>query len=60
MKKTKEKNNLECPLCFKIIYSDIGKGCKMCGMPLQNKKNEFCSDKCRIKYFLINFNVKKL
>ena len=33
---------LKCPLCEKELYSGIGLGCKMCGMPLEKYKN-FCS-----------------
>jgi len=44
------ENKMKCPLCFEVIYSDVGKGCKMCGMPLEDKSREFCSRKCRTKY----------
>jgi endogenous inhibitor of DNA gyrase (YacG/DUF329 family) len=39
-----------CPLCDKKLISSIGKGCKMCGMPLKDKSRDFCSKKCEIKY----------
>jgi len=39
-----------CPLCYKEIFSEIGKGCKMCGMPLEDESNKFCSKTCRIKF----------
>ena len=44
---------LECPLCKEEIYSGLGEGCKMCGMPVEKRK-DFCSSKCRIKYNNIN------
>jgi len=43
-------NNMSCPLCNKSVYSDLGKGCKMCGMVLEDD-NEFCFDICE-SYFL--------
>lgn len=45
---------LNCPICEKEIYSEIGRGCKMCGMPLQNKDEIFCCKICMRKYKLIN------
>ncbi len=48
------KKHKDCPICEEEVYSDIGRGCRMCGMPLENKNEEFCSNKCRVKYFLIN------
>jgi len=45
---------LNCPLCHEKIYSEIGKGCKMCGMPLEDKGREFCSKICREGYRKIN------
>jgi len=45
---------LNCPICEKEIYSEIGKGCKMCGMPLENKDKEFCCKICMRKYKTIN------
>lgn len=47
---------LNCSLCHKIIYSELSKGCKMCGMPLEDKSKEFCSRVCRNKYLVINKN----
>ena len=41
---------LVCPLCKEEVYSGLGKGCKMCGMPLENPKDKFCSQKCKKKY----------
>jgi predicted nucleic acid-binding Zn ribbon protein len=44
----------KCPLCHEEVFSEIGKGCKMCGMPLEDKSREFCSRKCRLLYQNIN------
>jgi len=44
---------MTCPLCKEEIYSGIGEGCMMCGMPLEKQK-KFCSEKCQDRYFLIN------
>ena len=48
------KQILNCPLCHEKIYSEIGKGCKMCGMALEDKSREFCSKICRSEYRKIN------
>ncbi len=48
-----EKN---CPLCFKELYSSIGLGCKMCGMPLREYDKEYCCNKCKKIYNQINKN----
>ena len=45
---------LNCPLCEKKIYSSIGFGCVLCGMPLENEKSKFCSKKCKREYKKIN------
>ena len=45
---------LKCPLCYEEVYSELGKGCKMCGMPLEDRAKEFCSETCKIKYGSIN------
>ncbi|MDO8622944.1 MAG: hypothetical protein Q7R52_01755 [archaeon] len=37
---------------------DIGKGCKICSMILDDKSKDFCSDRCRRKYEKINRIVK--
>jgi len=49
----KIKIEMTCPLCEEKLYSELGEGCKMCGMPIENNK-EFCSEKCKINYLLIN------
>ena len=45
---------LNCPLCHQEVYSKLGKGCKMCGMPLEDESREFCSRVCREKYLNIH------
>lgn len=47
-------NVLSCPLCHEKVYSELGKGCRMCGMPLEDESKEFCSKICRLKYEKIN------
>jgi len=44
----------DCPICKKVIYSEVGYGCKMCGMPLENKNEIFCCKLCLRKYKTIN------
>ena len=51
------KHVKDCSICEQELVSDIGKGCKMCGMPLENKEEEFCSEKCIIDYRLIHKNL---
>jgi hypothetical protein len=46
-------NNLNCPICEKEIYSGLGRGCKMCGMVLE-EDDEFCCKDCIKKYEKIN------
>ncbi len=46
--------NLNCPLCEEEVYSGIGEGCKMCGMALEDKTEEFCSMKCEEQHSKIN------
>ncbi|MDP3026226.1 MAG: DUF2116 family Zn-ribbon domain-containing protein [Nanoarchaeota archaeon] len=41
---------MNCPLCSREIYSELGKSCKMCGMILEDNGKEFCSKKCRAIY----------
>jgi endogenous inhibitor of DNA gyrase (YacG/DUF329 family) len=50
--------NMECPLCEKKLYSSIGDGCVMCGMPVENEAG-FCSDECKEIYKKINLEEKK-
>jgi len=49
----KMKNQINCPLCKEELYSGLGKGCEMCGMPV-DKEKKFCSERCLIKYKSIN------
>ena len=41
---------LNCPLCDEDVFSDVGVGCKMCGMPLNEQDIDFCSRECETKY----------
>jgi hypothetical protein len=41
---------LNCPICKEELYSGIGKGCKMCGMILEDEDNEFCCKICMRKF----------
>ena len=47
------KKELECPLCSEPIYSGLGKGCKMCGMSINDSEN-FCSETCETEFKKIN------
>jgi len=47
------KNIMVCPLCSEELYSGLGEGCIICGMPLEEGK-EFCSERCMDKYKKIN------
>ena len=55
--KMENKDNLKRSLCQEIVYSEIGNGCKMCGMPI-NENEVFCSNSCKIKYAKIHSLVK--
>ena len=46
----KMENILNCPICKKEVYSEIGKGCKMCGMILEEQNKKFCCNICMRKY----------
>jgi len=48
------KKEMKCPLCYKKVYSGLGKGCKLCGMSLEDNSTEFCSSVCKTKYTKIN------
>ncbi len=39
-----------CPLCEIELVSEISKGCKMCGMPLDYEDEIFCSKRCENVY----------
>ena len=51
------KNHKDCPICKQELVSDIGPGCLMCGMPLENKLENFCSMKCKLSYIKINLKM---
>jgi len=44
------KEELKCPICHEKVYAGVGKGCKLCGMSLEDQSREFCSRICRIGY----------
>jgi hypothetical protein len=50
----KMENVLNCPICKRDVYSEVGTGCKMCGMLLEDKSNEFCCKLYMRKYKTIN------
>lgn len=52
-------NTLNCPICQESLYSEVGFGCNMCGMPLENWTEKFCCTDCENKYYLINYGGKK-
>ena len=45
------KNQLDCPICNKKIFSGLGEGCKMCGMITVE---DFCCKICMRKFNSIN------
>ena len=49
---------MKCTICHKALYSDLGKGCRMCGMTLIDKSMEYCCKLCR-QLYLKNFNFEK-
>ena len=44
------QENMKCPLCHEEVYSELGEGCKMCGMVLENTDELFCSKECEETY----------
>lgn len=40
----------DCPICEIELVSSIGEGCLMCGMPLNNEFDRFCSKNCEESY----------
>lgn len=42
----------DCPLCEMEIVSDTGKGCMMCGMPIDY--GDFCCMRCEDIWEMIN------
>lgn len=55
----KDKNIMFCRICDKELYSGKGLGCKMCGMALEDKYDNFCCNLCKRKYNTINKNGKR-
>jgi len=51
---------LKCPLCEKNVYPSVGDGCRMCGMPLDELDEGFCSEECKRKYKSINKSNRRL
>ena len=49
-RKIKMKQEMNCPICYEKVYSEISKGCKLCGMALEDEGKDFCSKICRGKY----------
>ena len=56
--KLKMREEFKCPLCKEELYSGLGKGCAMCGMPLEENQ-EFCSNICKERYIEINLQYPK-
>lgn len=48
-------NKMNCLICKKELYSEIGTGCKMCGMFLEYQEDGFCCEDCEEKYDKINY-----
>ena len=48
--------NKKCSICNKKVYSELGKGCMLCGMPMEDESKEFCSKMCRRRYKQIHEN----
>lgn len=49
---------MNCLICKKELFSEIGEGCRMCGMPLEKDDGDFCCRNCIKKYNLINQRIK--
>ena len=49
-----------CLICHKQIYSELGKSCKLCGMILEDKGKEFCSNNYRRKFKAIHKYEKNI
>lgn len=47
------QETIKCPLCEERIYSELGNGCRMCGMVVGLDEN-FCSNACEEKFGRIN------
>ena len=44
---------MKCYICQKELYSELGNGCLLCGMPIKKTK-EFCCGSCKNKFEKIN------
>jgi hypothetical protein len=51
--------NKNCSICNQEVYSELGKGCKLCGMPLEKNQKDFCCKTCGVKYRNIHRHDKK-
>jgi predicted amidophosphoribosyltransferase len=47
---------MNCLICEKELFSEVGIGCRLCGMPLE-EDDEFCCKDCSMKYVLINGEI---
>lgn len=45
--------NMTCFICHQEVYNGLGKGCKMCGMTLEDSGKDFCCRKCKKQYLKI-------
>jgi len=52
--------NKNCPVCHNKIYSGLGRGCRLCGMPLEDESKEFCSKECKKRYNQIHEDGNQL
>lgn len=47
-------SEMNCPICEKQVFSEVGEGCKMCGMAMDEGDELFCCEVCEDKYTEIN------
>jgi hypothetical protein len=52
------KEDLDCPICEKQVFSGAGEGCKMCGMTMDEGDELFCCEICEDKWGSINSRVE--
>jgi len=52
------KQGFNCPVCAQEVFSGIGKGCRLCGMLLEEEKENFCCSDCEETYNNIHFIIK--
>lgn len=48
-----KNKSMNCLICEKELFSDIGRGCNLCGMPLREEDEDFCCENCSKKYKII-------